>query len=108
MHAILMHQAHNTMQHYALLYLRTIRDKYIQLYKEFITQLNIHAKAIRILAKGYLPILLIMPIKLKEILDAVKTTIQETNLDYDLVIKRLHLSYDVKLVTLGIDTVEIW
>ena len=41
-------------QHYAidsLLHLRTIKDKYIQMYKEFITQLPIHAKAIRILAK---------------------------------------------------------
>ena len=62
-------------QHYAidsLLYLITIRDKYIQMYKEFITQLHIHAKAIRILAKSYLPISLIMPIKLKEILDVLK------------------------------------
>ena len=73
------------------------------MYKEFITQLHIHAKAIRILTKGYLPILFITPIKLKEILDAVKTTIQKTNPDYDLVIKRLHLYYDLKLVTFGID-----
>ena len=58
----------------SLLYLRKIRDKYIQMYKEFISQLHIYAKAIRILAKGYLPILLITPLELKEILDAVKTT----------------------------------
>ena len=35
------------MQKYAiesLLYLRTVRDKYIQMYKEFITQLCIHAQ----------------------------------------------------------------
>ena len=87
------------MQHYAIdssLYLRTVRDKYIQMYKEFIIQLCIYEKAIRILAKGYLPILLIMSIKLKEILDAVKATIQKTNSGYDLVIKRLHLYYDMK------------
>ena len=35
------------------------------MYKEFITQLHIHAKANRILAKGYSPISLIAPIKLK-------------------------------------------
>ena len=51
----------------SLLYLRIVKDKYIQMYKEFITQLHIHAKAIRILAKGYLPTSLIIPIKLKEI-----------------------------------------
>ena len=45
------------------------------MYKEFITQLHIHTKAIRILAKGYLPISLITPIKLKEILEAVKNTV---------------------------------
>ena len=72
---------------YSLLYLRTVRDKYIQMYKEFITQLHIHTKAIRILVSGYLLILLITPIKLKEILEAVKTTVQKTNPDYDLVIK---------------------
>ena len=55
------------------------------------------------MAKGYLPILLITPIKLKEILEAVKTTVQKTNPDYDLVIKRLYLYYDMKLVTFGID-----
>ena len=27
----------------------------------------------------------------------------KTNLDYDIVIKRLHLYYDMKLVTFGID-----
>ena len=59
------------------------------MYKEFITQLCIHTKAIRILAKGYLPISLITPMKLKEILEAVKTTTQKTKPDYDLVIKKL-------------------
>ena len=87
----------------SLLYLRTVRDKYIQMYKEFITQLCIHTKANRIFARGYLPISLITPIKLKEILEAVKTTVQKTNPDYYLVIKRLYIYYDMKLVTFGID-----
>ena len=73
------------------------------MYKEFITQLHIHAKAIRILAKGYLPISLIMPIKLKEILDVVKSIMQKTNPNYDLFIKELHFYYDMKLLTFGID-----
>ena len=66
-------------------------------------QLHIYATAIRILAKGYLPISLITPLKLKEILNKVRTTVRKTNPDYDLVIKRLHLYYDMKLVTFGID-----
>ena len=45
----------------SLLYLRTVQDKYIALYRELITQLCIYTSAIRILAKGYLPISLVTP-----------------------------------------------
>ena len=65
-------------QHYSinsLLYLRIVKEKYVLMYKEFIMQLHIYATAIRILAKGYLPISLITPLKLKEILNAVRTTV---------------------------------
>ena len=100
-----MQNAHSV-QHYmmnALLYLCTIKEKYIVVYNEFITQLHICAKAVRILAKGYLPISLITPCKLQEIINSVKETLTKSNPDYDIVIKRLHLYYDMKLVTFGID-----
>ena len=42
-----------------------MQDKYIALYSELITQLYIYTSAIRILAKGYLPISLVTPSKLK-------------------------------------------
>ena len=94
-------------QHYvmnALLYLHTVKEKYIiAVYNEFITQLCIYAKAVRILAKGYLPISLITPYKLQEIINLVKITLIKSNPDYDIVIKRLHLYYNMKLVTFGID-----
>ena len=51
----------------------------------------------------YLPISLITPLKLKEILSEVRIAIRKNNPDYDLVIKRLHLYYDMKLVTFGSD-----
>ena len=73
------------------------------MYEEFITQLCMYTKAIRMLSKGYLPISLIPPSKLHEILNAVKKAIQTINPDYDIVIKGLYLYYDMKLVTLGID-----
>ena len=47
--------------------------------------------------------MLITPLKLKEILREVKVAIRKTNPDYDLVIGKLHLYYDMKLVTFGID-----
>ena len=58
-----MHRDHD-IQHYAInsmLYLRSIKDKYMEMYNEFISQLHNYVKAIRILAKGYLSITLVTP-----------------------------------------------
>ena len=93
-------------QHYSinsLLYLTIVKEKYVLMFKEFITQLCIYTNAIRILAKRYLPIALIILLKLKEILNAVRNVVSKTGPDCDLVIKGLHLYYDMKLVTFGID-----
>ena len=104
------HQQHTNIIHMtneaynnSMLHLRTIKDKYIEIYNEFISQLNIYAKAVRILAKGYLPISLITHFKLQDILNSIKETLTKTNPDCDIVIKRLHLYYDMKLVTFRID-----
>ena len=66
-------------------------------------QLCIYASAIRILAKGYLPNTLVTPSKLKEILSEFKTALKTSNPDYDLVIDRLHLYYNMQLATFGVD-----
>ena len=47
--------------------------------------------------------MLIIPLKLQEILSEDEIAIRKTNPDYDLVIERLHLYYDVTLLTFGID-----
>ena len=94
------------LHHYSinsLLFLRTVQYKFIALYRELITQWHIFATSIRILAKGYLPVSLVTPSKLKEILNNVKTAIWKSNPDYNLVIDRLCLYYDMQLVTFGID-----
>ena len=94
------------LHHYSinsLLYLRTIQDKYIVLHRELIYQLCIYASVIRILAKGYLPNTLGTLFKLKEILGEVRKTLQVTNPDYDLVIDRLLLNYEMQIVTFGIE-----
>ena len=80
----------HSVQHYAmyaLLYLQTIKEKYTAVYSEFITQLLTYAKAVRILAKGYLPISLITPFRLQDIIKSVKETLIKSNPDYDIVIK---------------------
>ena len=75
----------------SLLFLRVVHDKYISLYRELITQLRSYVSAIRVLEKGYLPTALITPSKLQGILAEVKKSLQHTNLDYALVLERLHL-----------------
>ena len=65
----------------SLLYLRTIQDKYIALYMELLTQLQIYTSVIRILAKGYLPNTLVTFSKLKEILSEVKAALWASNPD---------------------------
>ena len=62
-----------------------------------------YARVIRGLLKCYLSISLLPPSKLQEILGKVQKAIQITNPDYDIVIQRLHLYYDMKLITFGID-----
>ena len=88
----------------AVLFLTTIKEKYIRMYEKFIAELRSYSKAIRILSKGYHPITLITPSKLEAILKQVQIAIAKTNQDYELVLNRLYLYYDMKLVMFGIDS----
>ena len=51
-----------------LLFLTTIKEKYVRMYERFITELTSYSKAIHFLSKGYLPVSLIPPSKLEIIL----------------------------------------
>ena len=73
------------------------------MYERFIEELKLYSRAIRVLSKGYLPISLLPPSKLEKILSEVRNAIVNSNKDYDLVLTRLYLYYDIKLVTFGID-----
>ena len=88
----------------AVLFLTTVKEKYVRMYEKFIAELRSYSKAIRILSKGYLPITLITPSKLEAILKQVQIAIAKTNQDYELVLNRLYLYYDMKLVIFGIDS----
>ena len=86
----------------SVLFLTTVRENYVKMYERFIEELKTYSKAIRILSKGYLPIYLLPPSKLERILSEVRKAITKSNKDYDLVLTRLYLYYDMKLVTFGI------
>ena len=87
----------------AVLFLTMVKEKYVRMYKKFIDELKSYSKAIRILSKGYLSITLIMPSKLEAILQQVQLAITKSNQDYEVVLNRLYLYYDMKLVTFSID-----
>ena len=88
----------------AMLFLTTIKEKYVRMYERFIAELRSYSKAIGILSKGYLPITLITPSKLEAILKQVQIAIATTNQDHELILNRLYLYYDMKLVMFGIDS----
>ena len=93
--------------HYAInlvLFLTMVREKSVKMYKRFIEEIKLYSKATRVLSKGYLPISLLPPSKLEKILKEMKIAIAKSNKDYDLVLTRLYLYYDMKLVMFGIDT----
>ena len=87
----------------AVLFLTTIKEKYVRIYEKFINELRSYSKAIRNLSEGYLPITLIMPSKLQTILWQVQLAITKSNQNYEIVLNRLYLYYDMKLVMFGID-----
>ena len=87
-----------------VLFLTTIKEKYVRMYEKFIAELRSYSKTIRILSKGYLTITLITPSKLDTILKQVQIAVAKTNQDYELVLNRLYLYYDMKLVMFGIDS----
>ena len=53
-----------------------------------------------------MPIYLLPPSRLETILQQAKAALAKTNKNYDLVLNRLYLYYDIKLVTFGIDQDE--
>ena len=97
---------HEGMHHYAInsvLCVTSVREKYVKMYERFIEELKLYSNVIRILLEGYLPNSLLPLSKLQRILSEVRTALAKTNKDFNLVLTRLYLYYDMKLVTFGID-----
>ena len=67
----------------SVLFLTTVREKYVKMYERFIEELKLYSKAIQVLSKGYLPISLLPPSKLEKILREVRIAIAKSNKDYD-------------------------
>ena len=87
----------------SILFLTMVREKYIKMYRRFIEGLKTYSKVIRILSKGYLPIYLLSLSKLEKNLKEARKAITKSSKNYDLVLSRLYLYYDMKPVPFGID-----
>ena len=87
----------------SVLFLTTVQEKYVKMYERFIEKLKLYSRAIRVYQKGIYPFPCYLPSKLEKILKEVRIAIAKSNKDYDLVLTRLYLYYDMKLVTFGID-----
>ena len=59
----------------SVLFLTTVREKYVKMYERFIVELKLYSKAIWVLSKGYLSISLLPPLKLEKILREVRIAI---------------------------------
>ena len=81
--------------------------KYVSVYKDLIRKSYIHINAISFLCSGYLPISFIPPSQLNYMISQIKKVVTKTNPKYDLVMKRLHLFYDMKLVAFSIDNKSV-
>ena len=87
-----------------MLFLTTIKEKYMRVFEKFIIELKSYSKAIRIVSKWYLNTSLMPPSKLEAILEQAKLLLGKTSKDYDLVLTRLYLYSDMKLVMFVIDS----
>ena len=61
----------------SVLFLTTMKEKYVRVYEKFIVELKSYSKAIRILSKGYLPITLMPPSKYRSNFRASKISTWE-------------------------------
>ena len=77
--------------------------KYVDVYKVLIRKSYICINPIHILSTGYLLISLKPQSQLNNMITQVGKVVTKTNPKYNLLIKRLHLYYDMKLVTLATD-----
>ena len=74
----------------SLLYLQDLKMKYINTYKDLLRKLNTYTNAIHIFSTWYLPLNLMFPSQLNEMVKQVERAVVATKSQYDIALKRLH------------------
>ena len=79
-----------------------MKMKFVNIYKDLIRRYYIYID-VHILSTGYLPVSLIPPSQLNEMFVHVKKAVLKMISAFDVVIKRLHLYYHMKLITFNVN-----
>ena len=85
------------------LYVNTLSEKFLSLYRELLYELDQLLLAIKILSEGRIPIHLIPPVMLKSFTNDVQNELRLHHPGYTLAMPHISYYYDMKLVTFGVD-----
>ena len=89
--------------HQLQLYLNCLKEKYIRLHENLVTELRLLLRSIAILSKGYLPPQLFPPTALSALSQQAITMIKQQHPDYVLALPHITDYYDMRLVTFALD-----
>ena len=89
--------------HQVQMYMQAMRERYLRVPENLISQLRLLLRSIAILSRGYLPPQLFSPTDIVRISQAALSMIKNKHPDYVLAIPQASSYYDMRLVTFGID-----
>ena len=89
--------------HQLQLYLNFLKEKYVRLHENLVTELRLLLRSIAILSKGYLPPQLFPPTALSALLQQAITLIKQQHPYYVLALPHITDYYDMRLVTFALD-----
>ena len=89
--------------HQVQMYIQAMRERYLRVPENLISELRLLLRSIAILSRGYLPPQLFSPTDIVRISQAALSMIKNKHPDYVLAIPQASSYYDMRLVTFGID-----
>ena len=89
--------------HQVQMYMQAMRERYLRVQENLISELRLLLRSIVILSRGYLPPQLFSPTDIVRISQAALSMIKNKHPDYVLAIPQASSYYDMRLVTFGID-----
>ena len=89
--------------HQLNLYIHSMKERYLRVPENLISELRLLLRSIAILSRGYLPPQLFSPTDIVRISQAALKMVKQGHPDYVLAIPQASSYYDMRLVTFGID-----